>query len=388
MVPPPATPASSSKFLLSKRQQTQSQQHVTPSQPSAGPRQFNATPRFSVSSTQKAPSSQAHFSTPAILPPRSSSRRKATQDLIDIESSPEPSGPDSPSGRETRDVLGEDDLITSFVSEPANEEQQGGRSPKRRRISISPILESSPPLAARSDTLPDRLDIDIEPSVPSSEEDGYDQDEQEERAEDDLRNSSDIESDEGQDDQDQPGSTLRPASPPRFLFPAEMHIQAQQAFKAPPQFKIPAGTTSLQPQYPLPDAFSPQRRGAKYVNGGLAGELRDWLVDVKGLSEAVDATAATGSKAAGKAEVASAGAVSVEEVSQGNGFRLVRGSNGEGSPVHMVLAGEGRLSGLAERRNVVTAGCSVMVLPPTWNIQLDGHRWTVACDWYVQHPEA
>ncbi|KAB5535101.1 hypothetical protein GE09DRAFT_1291259 [Coniochaeta sp. 2T2.1] len=387
MVPPPATPASSSKFLLSKRQQTQSQQQVTPSQPSAGPRRFNVTPRFAVTSTQKTPSSQAHFATPAILPPRSSSRRNATQDLIDIESSPEPSAPDSSSGREARDVLGDDDLITSFVSEPANEEQQGGRSPKRRRISISPVLESSPPLATRSDTLPDRLDIEIEPSVPSSQGDGYDRNEDEKKEEGDFRNSSDIDSDEGQDDEDQAESSLRPASPPRFLYPAEMHIKAQQVFKAPPQFKLPSGTTSLQPQYPLPDAFSPQRRGAKYVNGGLAGELRDWLVDVKGLSEAADASAATGSKPGGETEFTSAVTVSVEEVNQGTGFRLVRGTNGQGGPVHMVLAGEGRFFGLVERRNAATIGCTVMILPPTWNIELDGQGWTVACDWYVQHPQ-
>lgn len=267
-----------------------------------------------------------------------------------------------------------EDLVTSFVSESSpSQGHQRGRSPKRRRISISPALDSSPARAVHAGSLSERLDIDLDPSFHSSDAAG------------DARNSSESDSFRESDDEHGPESPLRPTSPHRFLFQTEPQTQAQerQAFKPPPQFKQPSATVSLQPQYPLPDAFSPQRRGAKYVNGGLAGELRDWLVDVKGISDAPEMTTATGSKAAELAGNTAARQIHVDDVRQGTGFTLICGSDGGGESVRMVLAGDGRLTGLVERRNVVKAGSAVMVFPPMWDIQLDERKWTVVCDWYV-----
>jgi hypothetical protein len=264
-------------------------------------------------------------------------------------------------------------LITSFISDSPGEEQQGGRSPKRRRISISPVLESSPPHAVHLDTLPERLDIDIDPSFQSSD------------AEEEDHSSSERDFSQEFDDDHRHESPMRPASPHRFLFQAEVQpqTQAQPAFNPPPQFKQPSATTSLQPQYPLPDAFSPQRRGAKYVNGGLAGELRDWLVDLKGTTDAPVMTTAASSKAPAPEEPATEGWVAIDEVRRGSGFWLARGRNNQGDDLCVVLAGEGRLSGLAERRNSVVSGCSVVTLPPMWDIELDAQTWKVVCDWYV-----
>lgn len=268
----------------------------------------------------------------------------------------------------------EDDLVTSFIAESPSDDEPTGRSPKRRRISISPALQSSSPHHAHADALTERLDIDVNHSPQSSD------------AAEDTRNSSESDSFRESDDEHEHKSPSRPASPHRFLFhtePQTQAAQARQAFKPPPQFKQPSATASLQPQYPLPDAFSPQRRGAKYVNGGLAGELRDWLVDVKGVGDASEAVTATGIKAAGLADATPARQVHVDDVRRGTAFYLVRGSGSDSDPIRVVLAGDGRLSGLAERRNVVRNGCAVMIHPPVWDVVLDGQTWTVACDWYV-----
>ncbi|KAG7289708.1 hypothetical protein NEMBOFW57_006084 [Staphylotrichum longicolle] len=50
----------------------------------------------------------------------------------------------------------------------------------------------------------------------------------------------------------------------------------------PPQHRGPSNFPAHPDAYLTADIFSPQRRGAKYLPGGLAAELRDWLVDVKG----------------------------------------------------------------------------------------------------------
>lgn len=239
-------------------------------------------------------------------------------------------------------------------------------------------MESSPPHAAPSDILPASLDIDIDPSFQSSAQS------------EDFANYSEADSLAKSQDDHGPGSPSRPASPPRFLFQTEPQTLARthQAFKPPPQFRQPAANAALQNQYPLPDAFSPQRRGAKYVNGGLAGELRDWLVDMKGNYEAPNPTTTavatrTTDKGAAPAYDTLADQVVVEEFRLGSGFSLVYGDAGDAGPTRMVLAGDGRLTGLAERKNVVKKGCRVAFMPPMWDVTLDGQSWRVACDWYV-----
>ncbi|SPQ20965.1 0e546d90-256e-4766-9347-bbb976b05f11 [Thermothielavioides terrestris] len=56
------------------------------------------------------------------------------------------------------------------------------------------------------------------------------------------------------------------------------------AFRSAPRFKPaePPDEAHAHPDPYLADIFSPQRRGAKYFPGGLAAELRDWLVEAKG----------------------------------------------------------------------------------------------------------
>ena len=153
----------------------------------------------------------------------------------------------------------------------------------------------------------------------------------------------------------------------------------QPSFLPPPRFKqIDADTTQLEG---LPYAFSPQRRGAKYLPGGLAAELQGWLSAVKGW-EGDDASSG------------SAMSLAVDEVKPGGSMYLVKGhkiknqdkksgSGTEGPQVQVMLAGEGKLTGLGKRAEVVE-GNTVAISQPVWEVALDGQgRWIVACDWTV-----
>lgn len=156
---------------------------------------------------------------------------------------------------------------------------------------------------------------------------------------------------------------------------------------------------------PLPDVFSPhhRRRGAnRYAPGGLAAEVRDWLVDIEaGKSSNASKPGAGGGTGRGEwvAEIV------VDDASAAPGMVLVSGRlrhqgmvaevMGEGraggdvdtststGDTKVVLAGPGRLVGLA-RRNEVTKGVLVGIARPVWEVELQGlGTWTVACDWVV-----
>lgn len=140
----------------------------------------------------------------------------------------------------------------------------------------------------------------------------------------------------------------------------------QPTFRAPPRFK----PIELDPTMEgLPAAFSPQRRGAKYIAGGLAAELQAWLSEVKGWEGVVPATTSTTK-------------VTIEEIRPGRRMYLARGRTITAEGKRYMLAGEGKLTGLGQRMHV-GVGSVVEVGQPVWDIELDEETWTVACDWGV-----
>ena len=172
---------------------------------------------------------------------------------------------------------------------------------------------------------------------------------------------------------------------------------SKPAFHPAPRFKPaePPDNSNAFPSHAdtyLDSIFSPQRRGAKYLAGGLAAELRDWLVDVKGGVDGEGEVRATSAVLGFDALPVSAAAVVrvvVEEVSGGGpGMALVTGTvvGGFGEGVRVILAGEGSIEGLGGNRGRVVPGAVVAVAPPAWDVELDG-RWAVACRWEVVNRE-
>lgn len=175
-----------------------------------------------------------------------------------------------------------------------------------------------------------------------------------------------------------------PISEPSRGTPREDRLTPQQPrFHNPPSFKPP--NLQLHSHLKaLPPAFSPQRKGARYVPGGLAAEVQGWLSHIKG-----------------SREVELRLSIRVLEVKEREGMYLVRGrrmddnnrvkygggeeggEGSEGSEMRVLLAAEGEMTGLGESARV-TEGCVVETGGLRWDVELDGMgKWTVACDWRV-----
>lgn len=151
-------------------------------------------------------------------------------------------------------------------------------------------------------------------------------------------------------------------------------VKIQPKFRQAPRFKIQE--TQSARQEGLPEAFSPQRRGPKYIAGGLAAELQSWLAEVKGWG-------------GGDRPPDLVMKITIDEVSSGNRMYIIKGrrivEDGgilEEIWARLVLAGEGRLTGLGQKAPVVV-GSNVAISQPAWEAILEDVRWIVACDWAV-----
>ncbi|KAK4158508.1 hypothetical protein C8A00DRAFT_39222 [Chaetomidium leptoderma] len=395
------TPAAPSRFLASKRSSTQQSHTQTPNiqQHTNGPSQFRTTPRFAASTPRpSATQAGAAFATPVLAIKSKVPRTRSTQDIID-DSSPISPHEGSPSASPTtRNALPEPiEFDSSLVPQsPTAGDFNEGRSPKRRRISIA--SSETDPVADTQQS--EETDLGSLPDAPDNHIVFYHSDVEEDEDEDDANispagsSSLGAEAEERLDLDDSEDDEAEQDPKPN-------HSHDKPAFRTAPRFKLTEPPDRFHPDpdaYLAADIFSPQRRGAKYLPGGLAAELRDWLVDVKGGVDGEGEGKAT-SSALGFDHAATAAAVRVvvDQVSHGGlGMTLVSGRlmNGGGIEgglqppgVRVVLAGEGNIEGLGGgsgggNRGRVAPGAVVVVAPPAWDVELDG-QWAVAYRWEV-----
>ncbi|KAM0344614.1 hypothetical protein ACHAPU_007388 [Fusarium lateritium] len=343
MSPPPSTPTPR-RFLLPKRG-TQSSQ--TP----AAPPRFHSTPRFASSSVPRPTQARAGVDIEDVEevgdPDHSSSQESnesddqpvfkkhdPLHDSIEVESddaTPSQNGSLTVSNQEP-DAQGLDSIDREMSASPSFPYQSSPveeREAKRRRVSISSMQESSPLREdehyAASGVLEGIYERDHTPTQDSIQ-------------------------------------SIQDAIPTQD----ESKSLQQPTFRVPPRFK----PVELDPAIEgLPAAFSPQRRGAKYIAGGLAAELQGWLSEVKGWEGVAPTTDSITN-------------MIVEEVQPGRRMYLVKGRTAIAQGKRYLLAGEGRLTGLGQKMPV-SLGSVIEVGQPVWDIELDGVVWTVACDWGV-----
>lgn len=125
---------------------------------------------------------------------------------------------------------------------------------------------------------------------------------------------------------------------------------------------------------PLPDAFSPRRRGQKFMPGGLASELQSWVIEAA-------QTATQGRPQSTSSVDDSVHLIDVNEV-RGNGPIFAHGTK-PGKIDAKVLLIDGQASQKAAK---VNAGDRVSIRLPTWDVEVSGEAWTVGVDWRTVKP--
>ncbi|KAJ4157160.1 hypothetical protein NW754_008805 [Fusarium falciforme] len=348
MSPPPSTPTPR-RFLLAKRGATQSSQTPT------GPPRFQSTPRFGSSSVPRPTQSRTIVDIEDV---------EEVDDLVE-----ESSSNTDDEGLETRkhaplndSIEVEDDDVTASrdgsvgisISED-DEEEMPRRSIERESPELLNLPHDTSPLEERAQAAKslNLTNARVKPSwrTPLSKR------QQPPRY---GREGAHAYAEFGRESAGRHPNTRRgQGTPTANLSPAA----AFQTSRGRPHGRRP------------PRGLFPQRRGAKYVAGGLAAGLQGWLSEVKGWEGTVPSAAAA----------VSVVKVVVEEVRPGRRMYLVTGRAGDDGAAlarRFLLAGEGRLTGLGQRA-AVTVGNVVEVGQPVWDVELDGQVWTVACDWGV-----
>jgi hypothetical protein len=252
------------------------------------------------------------------------------------------------------------------------------RSFKRRRLSLSPILDS------QDQDVEEPQEQDIDGNLPRK------QDELE-----DLLSSanSTISSPPAEPLHRPPGSVTAPRfilpSIPAPVPPSTPATTQTATFVKPPRFRPPDDQEQLQrPSEPLPDAFSPQRRGQKFLAGGLAAEVIGWVMNLENIAPET-------SSARTKEDTLVIELI-VDEVRGGSGagMTLISGRQLHLTPngreealntlrvVKAILAGSGISEGFQKTKKV-GVGKKVRIKGPVWEVIVDGEKWGVAVTWEV-----
>ncbi|KAI9647813.1 hypothetical protein NHQ30_004201 [Ciborinia camelliae] len=361
-MPPPVTP-SPHRFVIKKQPpppppRSQLAQESTPRL--SNTQQFNTTPRFTFSSTPRHAGTQSiPSSTPVGRYLTPGHRTPKTRERIDDPSDDYPAQLPLHDSVETN---GDFDTDIEFSTQNAEDDYEiDTRSSKRRRISPSPADVASEEYDESKDD-----DLLLSSSLPIV--------------------SSPI--------SNRPNALPSTNSKPKFLLstllpPSTPQSTAPSTFLKPPRFRPPDPAETQGNTDPLPEQFSPHRKGQKYVAGGLAAEVRDWLIDI---DSSIPSHGTTGvQKGKNKEWIVK---MLVNEVSGSGrmGMCLVKGRqmrdvDGEEvvddlGMVKVILAGEGTGTGLQRGRDV-EVGKVVQIKGPVWEMVVEGEKWGVGVDWKV-----
>ena len=156
---------------------------------------------------------------------------------------------------------------------------------------------------------------------------------------------------------------------------AAISAVGEQTHHGRPAFLRPSVAPQEQPSEPLPEVFSPHKRGQKFVPGGMAATVQQWVLET--------GQAAVQSRR-GKGYLKGEDYVmrlKAEDV-RGDGPFLVRGVEPSGETVEIMLAGKGNGSGPGGGSSAeISAGKIIGVRAPEWEVAMDGTTYHVAVDW-------
>ncbi|KAI7219456.1 hypothetical protein KC333_g2970 [Hortaea werneckii] len=165
------------------------------------------------------------------------------------------------------------------------------------------------------------------------------------------------------------------ASVPCFVPPESPRLapHASSYARQRPSFLKPADT-GHESSEPLPELFSPHRRGDKFVPGGMAAAMQTWI-----LQTGQAAIQGRKQQALQRADDFSA-RLKVEEL-LGQGPYTAKARTMEGTATDVLLARDNNTSG--ESRASVVVGHVVGIRAPSWQVEIEGKMWMVAVDWKI-----
>lgn len=158
-----------------------------------------------------------------------------------------------------------------------------------------------------------------------------------------------------------------PPARPHFVFPTPKPTGTPSVLSRPPLILPPR---SPSPTTAIPAFFSPNRRGQKYIPGGLAFIVRDWIVE-------------TSQHAHDRARRRRG-----EEESWETRFRVgafqMKNSNGNMILVHARSeVHKWMLVGMGRGDTKVEVGCIVGIREPTWEVLIGNEYYKVAVEWKI-----
>lgn len=156
-------------------------------------------------------------------------------------------------------------------------------------------------------------------------------------------------------------------STPRFSLPVASQPYTD-AERSKPSFLKSDGSSNLAHD-PLPEAFSPRRRGQPFVAGGMAAELQSWIVDVGSVN----------SQARQRQDNSFSVALTADMVRGDHGVVLLQGRDSQGAIVRAVLADK------SASQAVLVPGQTVKIREPTWTIDVAGEEYLVGIDWQLSN---
>jgi len=169
-----------------------------------------------------------------------------------------------------------------------------------------------------------------------------------------------------------PASHLQKVAP-RFAAPQSTLNAAldEAASQHRPPF-LRSSVAAQEPSEPLPEAFSPHRRGQKFVPGGMAATVQQWVIEA---GQAAVQSRRSQAYMRGDDFISR---VQIEEV-KGEGPYVARAHTAEGEHVDMLLTRNAN----AAAQKVVEVGTIIGSRAPTWVIEIEGRSWAVGVDWKV-----
>lgn len=141
-------------------------------------------------------------------------------------------------------------------------------------------------------------------------------------------------------------------------------VHSRPAFVRPP----PAPEPTLEP---LPETFSPHKRGAKFLAGGMASTVQQWVIET--------GQAAVNSRK-GQGHLRSEDYVKRIKIDHITGSHpmTATGIVSDNTAINVLLAGKRRGH---DETLPTEPGSMISVRAPTWDLELDRTIWLVAVDW-------